>query len=156
MLKYIRKVGVKMIEFITNNLWTLWLSLSVLFLIAEALTAGLISIWFVPGAVFSAIASVFTDNFIIQLIVFLITSSVFLFLCKKFYKGDKATRLAEPNDLLIGKNGITKSNVNSIDGKVLIGDIYWKAVSDEEIEIGEHITVTGVNGTVVTVAKTSK
>jgi len=152
-LKWLRKVGDVMIEFILENLWTLWLGLSVLFLIAEALTAGLISIWFVPGAIISAVVSVFTDNFIVQLIVFLVSSSVFLILCKKFYKPDKATRLAEANELLIGKTGTAKSNINSIDGKVLIGDIYWKAVSDEEIEDGMPILVTGVNGTVVTVEK---
>lgn len=144
-----------MVEFILENLWVLWLGISVVFLITEALTAGLVSIWFVPGAIISAIISVFANNFIFQLIAFLVCSTAFLILCKKFYKPDKASRLAEANDLLIGKTGTAKSNINSIDGKVLIGDIYWKAVSDRDIEDGSTVFVTGVNGTVVTVAEAS-
>ena len=145
-----------MAEFVLENLWTMWLGLSIIFLIVEALTSGLVSIWFVPGAIISALVSVFTDNFIIQLIVFLVSSSAFLFLCKKIYKRDKTAKLAEGNELIIGKTGTSQTDINAVDGKVLIGDIYWKAVSDTEIESGTPIKVTSVKGTVVTVEKANK
>lgn len=142
-----------MIEFFSANLWIVWMIAAGGFLVIEALTAGLVSIWFVPGAIIAAILSVWVKNFYIQLAVFLVISAITMILCKKFFKKSKSEKLAETNDLLVGKNAIAKTDISQTDGKVLVGDVYWRAVCDSEIKEGEYVTVTAVNGNTLTVTK---
>ena len=140
-----------MIEFFQNNLWIMWMIAAGGFLVIEALTVGLVSIWFVPGAIIAAILSVWVKNFYIQLAVFLVISGITMFLSKKFFKKTKSEKLAESNDLLIGKTALAKTDISATDGKVIVGDVYWRAVSENQINEGEYVTVTAVNGNTLTV-----
>lgn len=142
-----------MIEFFQNNLWIMWMIAAGGFLVIEALTVGLVSIWFVPGAIIAAILSVWVKNFYIQLAVFLVISGITMFLSKKFFKKTKSEKLAESNDLLIGKTVLAKTDISATDGKVIVGDVYWRAVSEDQINEGEYVTVTAVNGNTLTVTK---
>lgn len=142
-----------MIEFFTENMWIAWMIGAGAFLVIEALTAGLVSIWFVPGAIICAILSIWVKNFYIQLIVFLIISAIVMIICKKYFKKNKKEKLAETNELLIGKNGVAKTDISDTEGKVLVGDVYWRAVSETEISEGETVTVSAVNGNILTVNK---
>ena len=142
-----------MIEFFQNNLWIMWMIAAGGFLVIEALTVGLVSIWFVPGAIIAAILSVWVKNFYIQLAVFLENSGITIFLSKKFFKKTKSEKLAESNDLLIGKTALAKTDISATDGKVIVGDVYWRAVSENQINKGEYVTVTAVNGNTLTVTK---
>ena len=142
-----------MIEFFQNNFWIMWMIAAGGFLVIEALTVGLVSIWFVPGAIIAAILSVWVKNFYIQLAVFLVVSGITMFLSKKFFKKTKSEKLAESNDLLIGKIALAKTDISSTDGKVIVGDVYWRAVSESQINEGEYVTVTAVKGNTLTVTK---
>ena len=142
-----------MIEFFQNNFWIMWMIAAGGFLVIEALTVGLVSIWFVPGAIIAAILSVWVKNFYIQLAVFLVVSGITMFLSKKFFKKTKSEKLAESNDLLIGKIALAKTDISSTDGKVIVGDVYWRAVSESQINEGEYVTVTAVKGNILTVTK---
>ena len=142
-----------MISFLAENLWVLWTALALIFLVVEVATTALVSMWFVPSAVITAILSIFCDNFLVQVIAFLVLSLGFLILCKKFYRVKTPKKLGEANELLIGKNAVAQTDIDSINGKVSVGDIYWRAVSDEPIESGSNVKITDVNGTVLTVVK---
>lgn len=142
-----------MIEFFQNNIWIMWMIAAGGFLVIEALTVGLVSIWFVPGAIIAAILSVWVKNFYIQLTVFLIVSGITMFLSKKFFKKTKSEKLAESNDLLIGKTALAKADISETSGTVIVGDVYWRAVSEEKISEGEYVTVTAVKGNTLTVIK---
>ena len=142
-----------MFVFFQNNLWLLWMIAAGGFLVIEALTVGLVSIWFVPGAIIAAILSVWVKNFYIQLAVFLVISGITMFLSKKFFKKTKSEKLAESNDLLIGKTALAKTDISATDGKVIVGDVYWRAVSENQINKGEYVTVTAVNGNTLTDTK---
>ncbi len=142
-----------MIEFFTENLWIVWMVAAGAFLIIEALTAGLVSIWFVPGAIICAILSIKVQNFYVQFIVFLVISAIVMFICKKYFKKTKTEKLAETNELLIGKHGVAQTAISDTEGRVLVGDVYWRAVSKDAINEGENVTVTAVNGNTLTVIK---
>ena len=131
----------------------MWMIAAGGFLVIEALTVGLVSIWFVPGAIIAAILSVWVKNFYVQLAVFLVISGITMFLSKKFFKKTKSEKLAESNDLLIGKTALAKADISETSGTVIVGDIYWRAVSEEKISEGEYVTVTAVKGNTLTVIK---
>ena len=61
-----------------NYIVFVWIIFAVFMLICEGLTTQLVSIWFVIGAVAAAVTCIFTDNILIQSIVFITVSLVAL------------------------------------------------------------------------------
>lgn len=58
-------------EFITDNFWIVWLAVAGIMLVVEMNTTALVSIWFVMGAVASAVVSFFLKNIPVQIVIFL-------------------------------------------------------------------------------------
>lgn len=142
-----------MATFLMENMWVVWLAVAVGFVILELLTTALVSIWFVPGSVVAALLSMLIKNLTVQVIVFLAISGVVLFLSKKVFKRAQADTLITPNDLLVGKRGVVKEGTSVTEAKVLVGDVYWRAVSDTPLIAGELVKVIAVNGNTLTVEK---
>ncbi len=65
-------------------MWQIWLIISGIFFVMEIMTVGFLVFWFALGALLTAIISIFTDNIIIQTTVFVLSSTMFLFLTKPF------------------------------------------------------------------------
>lgn len=138
-------------EFLFENLWALWVAVGVVALIIELSTAALVSIWFVPAALLTCLFSLAVDNIPAQIVVFVVLSAISMVISRKIYKKyikkDKDEISAESK--LIGKIAKTTEETDAHSGKVLVGDIYWKAISEtgEKIEKNETVIVTGVEGT---------
>ena len=135
--------------------WIIWLIAAGVFLVAELMTIALISIWFVPAALITAVFSLFVRSFAIQFIVFLALSVVFFALFGRVYKNKIKPKDATADTInnIVGKNGICTEDTDSVSGQVKIGDVYWKAVSDDKIQKGDIIKVISVQGTVIKVIK---
>ncbi len=57
-------------------------------------------------------------------------------------------------DVLIGKEGVVKESISPGKvGVVLVESDLWSAISNETIEVGERIVVTGIEGVVLKVRK---
>ena len=136
-----------MAEWLTTFAWVPWVVLAVVCLIVEALTTSLVSIWFVAGAVISAVVSVFTDNAWIQIGTFLVCSGLMLLICKRFFRKPQRESLKEGDQLLIGRVGVAHTDVNEWEGTVRLGDVYWRAVSKSPVKQGTRVRVTAVHGT---------
>ena len=69
-----------------------WLIALIVFLIVEALTVGLVSIWFAAGSLVALLVSLAVDNIWIQFAVFFVVSAVCLLalrpLRQKYLKKD--------------------------------------------------------------------
>ena len=57
-------------------MWPIWLVLAGIFFIVEIATTGFLVFWFGIGSLFAMITSFFTDNLIIQMVVFITTSTL--------------------------------------------------------------------------------
>ena len=142
--------------YLTANHWVVWLVISVFFLILELATQALVSIWFVPSAIITALFSLSVDNVVIQTAIFVLLSALFLLASKLLYKKFFRQRLdlEQEEDMVVGRSGKAVMPITETDGKVLVGDIYWRAVSENEpIEPEETIKVTGIHGTTLIVTK---
>lgn len=140
-------------EYILSNMWLVWTAIGILLLLIEISTPNLVAIWFVPSAVVTAIASLVVDSIYLQIALFVVLSTVCLALSKKVYKRIKKTEEVNPNDRLIGTTAKVVETVSQSDGKVLIGDVYWRAICDEQVDIGEVVVVEKINGTTLVVSK---
>ena len=144
-------------EYLIANPWLMWLAVGVVFLIVELLTTALVSIWFVPSAIITCLLSFVVDNLLIQIAIFVALSAVFMVVCRKIYNKHikKPVDDVDQNEKLIGKTAKVAEDTNGISGRILVGDVYWKAVSEngDIIPKGETVKVKSVNGTTLVINK---
>lgn len=131
----------------------IWLGVLTLALIAEAVTAGLISIWFVPGALVAMILAFCNVPEYLQLVVFLGLSLIFLVLSRTIWKKYTSIRPVEPTnaDALVGMTAIVTADINNIEavGEVKVAGQHWSARSvldGESISAGSHVKVVAIEG----------
>ena len=133
-----------------------WLILAVVFLIAEAATTALISIWFAVGALAGLVASIFTDSLPVQILVFALVSAVTLAimvptLAKR--RANKKPPVTNGSQLAVGKRGVVlKAIVPGSIGRVRVDGLDWQATADSPLPEGAPCQVTAAEGAVLTVA----
>lgn len=78
---------------------------------------------------------------------------VFRKIYKKYIK--KPVDDVDQNEKLLGKIVIVTDETNSISGRVIMGDVYWKAITEngETLFENEKAVIKGVQGTTLVVAK---
>lgn len=135
-----------------------WLIALVLFIIMEAATSALVSLWFIGGSLAALLATIFGAPIWAQVILFLAVSLALLFalrpLMKKFVTPRKIVTNARSN---IGKNAIVTETIDDLQGKgaVKISGVLWSARSADGslIEEGTVVRVTEIEGAKVCVEK---
>ena len=144
-------------EYLLENMWLLWIAVGVIALIIEMATATLVSIWFVPSAILTCLFSLAVDNKPAQIVVFVVLSAISMVISRKIYKKyikkDKDEINVDNN--LIGKIVKTTEETDGNSGKVLVGDIYWKARSEngDKIAKDETVKIISVDGTTLVITK---
>ena len=112
--------------------WILWLALMIVFLLVEASTVSLVSIWFAVGSLGALIASLLNAPLWAQILVFLALSGALLAclrpLVKKFIK-PKVT--ATNADSVIGSAGYVTEDIDNLSarGQVKLSGMFWSARS---------------------------
>ena len=120
-------------------MWYVWLILSGLILIIEAMTAGFLIFWLSIGSLFAMATSFFTDNIFVQTAVFVISSTILIFATKPFVK--KFTQAKNPIKTnvysLIGKTALVTQEINSIHstGQIKVDGELWSAISENDSSI---------------------
>ena len=139
-------------------MWKFWLIASGIFFVGEIFTVGFLIFWFGVGALLTMIASFFISNIFIQALIFVISSTILLFLTKplinKFVsKKTVATNVYE----IIGKKGIVTKEINSThgNGQVKVGNEIWTAISEETLPVNAEIEVLKIEGVKLIVKSTS-
>jgi membrane protein implicated in regulation of membrane protease activity len=135
---------------ITIGMAALWIIAAVIFIIIEAATLGLTTIWFAGGAVAAALSTVFTAPVIAQVVIFLVVSILLIYSTKswkaKFKIGNEKTNV----EAIVGQTGFVMETISpSAYGQVKVGGIIWTAMSSNPnalIDAGTEITVAGVEG----------
>ena len=125
-----------------------WLVLFVILSLIELATVNLVSIWFAVGALITTFASLATDNLMVHLAVFTISSILLLLLTKPFVKKIKRREVVPTNlDRVIGKVGVVTEKIEKDGiGEVKVLGKRWSAYSNKEIEVNRKIKVLSING----------
>ena len=134
-------------------MWHYWLIAAGLFGIAEIIIPGFLVFWLAIGALVAMIVSFFTSNLIIQMTVFVITSTILIFatkpLVKKFVRNyDKSVKTNVFS--IIGKHAVVIKSINSKHelGQIKVDGEVWSAESEDSsnIEQGTEVEIIKVNG----------
>ena len=132
-----------------------WFGTFIFLLIVEIVTVNLVTIWFALGALFAIISSMFTDSFIIQMLVFVFVSLISLIVTKPLLKKFKGFEVTPTNsDRVIGMVGeVTKKIDKNKYGQVQVFGNSWTATSDQVIEVGKKVKVLSIDGVKLIVKK---
>ena len=134
-----------------NEMTMLWIGAIIVFGVVEALTAGLVSIWFVPGAVAGLIAAMLGAGILAQLVLFLVVSAAALAATRPLVKKLTAGRTVPTNaDRLLGEQGKVTETIDNANaqGAVYADGKTWTARSTDGavIPAGAQVHIEGMEG----------
>lgn len=139
----------------------LWLALLIVFVIVEAATVSLVSVWFIGGAAAALIAALCGARLWLQVLLFF-GVSIALLLClrplsKRLLKQKKVATNADSN---IGKEAVVTEEIDNLQGKgaVKIAGVEWSArsVDGSVIEKDAVVLVERIEGVKVCVRRTQE
>ncbi len=132
-----------------------WLGAIIFFIIFEAITVNLTTIWFALGALCALIVSLITDSIPIQTITFLIVSIIAVIATRPFVKKFLTTNIEKTNyDRVLGMEGITTKKITKLDfGEVKVDGKLWTAKANQNIEPNTKIKVLNIDGVKLIVEK---
>lgn len=129
-----------------------WVVALVVFLIVEAVTAGLVSIWFVFGSLVAIICAALGAAIWLQIFWFVIVSVATLVLTRPLVKRYVDSRSVATNaDRNIGRTAVVTERIDNLaaTGAVQLAGVVWTARSTDDavaIEPGTHVTVRAIEG----------
>lgn len=133
-------------------MWQFWIILSGIFFIIEMSTVGFLVFWFGIGALIAMVVSLLTSNILIQTTIFIISSTLLLFLTRPFVnKFTKKDHEVQTNAYsIIGKRGIVLKDIDPINGtgQIKVGTEIWsaKSINDRKIEKGIEVEILEIEG----------
>ena len=129
-----------------------WVVALVVFLIVEAVTAGLVSIWFVFGSLVALICAALGAAVWLQIFWFVIVSVATLVLTRPLVKRYVDSRSVATNaDRSSGRAAVVTERIDNLaaTGAVKLDGVVWTARSTDDavaIETGERVTVRAIEG----------
>lgn len=134
-----------------NGYAIFWLVLMIGFLIMEASTVALVSLWFAFGALSAMIASLLDAELWLQAVLFIGVSALLLASLRQILKKFVTPKMVATNaDSVIGTVGIVTEEINNIHakGKVKLAGMEWSArsTSGEIIPAESKVQVDSISG----------
>ncbi len=126
-----------------------WLCLVVLFIIIEASTAAIVSIWFCLGALVALLVSLIWPSAIAaQVVAFLVVAALTLLALRPLTKKLVGNRRVPTNaDANIGKRAeVVDERQPGRAGRVRLEGLEWKAQSDTLLPVGSWCVVQAIEG----------
>ena len=129
----------------------LWLVALVVFLILEAQTVTMVTLWFAAGALCALIAAMCGADLWLQAVIFLAVSIVLLASLRPFARKFLTPKITKTNvDSVIGSEGLVIAAIDNIaaQGQVKLGAMEWTArsTSGETIAEGTLVKVDKIEG----------
>ncbi len=133
----------------------IWLAVIIFALIAEAMTAMLTAIWFVPAGIVCMVLEALNLPVFLQIVVFAVMSVIGIaFFAVKLRSNIERNKVPTNFDALIGKRAITETDIfPDVGGRVKINGMSWAALSVDNKEIKENtaVKVLEINGVKLTI-----
>jgi len=137
--------------------WIIWFVAALVFALLEIATSGFFIIIFGVGAVVAGLSSIFISNLTIQLIIFIVSTTIAFIFLKPFINKHllNQKRTLTNVDRVINKKGIVIKAITTDMGQVKVDGEVWSAVSKsgEEIKENEKVIVEEVSGVKLVVSK---
>ena len=129
----------------------IWLALMIAFLMVEAQSVTMVSLWFGAGALAALIAALCGAELWLQIVIFFAVSIALLASLRPLARKYFTPKLVKTNvDSVIGSEGLVTVDINNItaQGQVKLGAMEWTARSSsgEIIPAGTLVKVDKIEG----------
>ena len=133
------------------NEYIFWAIAIVVFVILEAITAQLVSVWFIAGSIAAMISKWLGAPFYLQLIVFVAVSAVTLALTRPLIRKHLKPKNEPTNaDRVIGQTGVVTEKIDNLSaaGLVKVDGQIWTARSEDDtvIDEGKQVEIKKIDG----------
>ncbi len=147
-----------MLELLQEHAIAVWLVLLVVFVVFEAATVQLVSVWFALGALASLIAAVFHAPAWLQIVLFIAVSAISFAVTRPLVRKFSTSKIQKTNaDRCIGDTAVVTEEINNLEakGQVKVDGNIWTARNEnnEIIPEGERVTVIRIEGVKLIVKK---
>ena len=144
--------------FAEMSMTTFWIIAMVVFLVIEAVTVGIVSVWFAIGALFAMVTAMLGANLWVQITVFLVVSAIALYFTRPLGKKFVNNKVEPTNaDMLIGKECRVVETIDNLSGTgaVYVDGKTWTArtVDEEIIPEGQLVKAERIEGVKLIVSK---
>lgn len=140
-----------------SSMTYVWLVAIIILGFIEAITEGIVSIWFVISGLLALIVSLFTDVFIIQFAIFVIVGIILMITTRaSVSKYLKVNPVRTNLDRVIGMKGIVSEDIKKDKyGEVRVDGKRWTAYSKDEkvIKKDEFVEILNIDGNKLVVKK---
>ena len=135
-----------------------WFITFLILLVIELITVNLVTVWFVVGALFAFVVSLFINNVILEVFAFILISVVMLVITRPFFKKlRKKERVALNSERIIGQCGLVLRAIDKHHpGEVKVMGSIWTAISDEKIAVDEEVIILEIDGVKVNLEKVNQ
>lgn len=130
----------------------LWGGATLVFLLVEALTPQLLSVWFAAGSLVALIAAFFGAEFWLQILLWLAVSAAMVFAMRPLSRKFRNTRVEHLNAArIIGRYAVVvqKIDPDAATGQIRVDGAIWSAKPKEEgavIEEGVRVKISAIEG----------
>lgn len=121
-----------------------WLAAMVVFIVMEASTVTLVSIWFAAGALVATLTALLGGGVGLQVILFLVTASVLLISLRSIVRRFIHPKIIPTNvDALVGRTCVVTTPINNVAalGQVRLNGLEWSARSTDGSHLNEGALV---------------
>ena len=121
-----------------------WLIAMVVFILAEAATVTLVSIWFAAGALAAIVVALLGGGLGLQVILFLAVAALLLISLRGIVRKYIHPRIVRTNvDAIAGTTGFVTTPINNVAalGQVKLNGMEWSARSTDGTHIPEGVLV---------------
>ena len=134
-----------------NMLSIVWLVMMIIFLIAEAATVTMVSLWFAAGSLAALLISLLGGGWVLQVVAALVVSAALLACLRPVARKHFTPGLTKTNvDAVIGSRGYVTTPIDNISatGTVKLGAMEWTARSSSgaPIAAGTLVKVDKIEG----------
>ena len=128
-----------------------WLALIGVFIVLEAATVNLVSVWFIGGAVAGLVCAILGAGTLLQVTVFILVSALMLALLRPVLKKYLRVKPTKTNaDRLVGQEALVTEEIDNLreTGAIRINGVLWtaKSADDTQIPIGTRVVIERIEG----------
>lgn len=136
----------------------IWLVLMVVFLIVEASTVVMMSLWFAAGSLIAMVTALLGGPVWLQIVLFLAVSGVLLACLRPVVRRHVTPKIKATNvDAIVGSQGYVTADIDNLaaTGQVKLGGMEWTARSADggKIPAGTLVQVQRIEGVKAFVAE---
>ena len=147
-----------MLVLLQEHAIAVWLVLLVVFVVFEAATVQLVSVWFALGALAALIAAICHGPAWLQITLFIVVSAISFAVTRPLVKKFSTSKIQKTNaDRCIGDTAVVTEEINNLEAKGLgkVDGNIWTARSENNdiIPAGEKVTVIKIEGVKLIVKK---